>query len=160
MTHAFATPRSERFARRLFRPGLTVMRAARTIALTTLVIVAAAGVVIHWVEPETFPNVWLGLWWAVQTVTSVGYGDVVPHTVAGRLVAVVVMLNGIALLTVVIAAISASFVEGARRRAEGAANVNDPILAELRRINRRLDRLEPHTTVDERRDRWQSDPFS
>jgi voltage-gated potassium channel len=121
-----------------------------------------AGVLIRSTDSATFPSIWLGLWWAVQTVTSVGYGDVVPQTVAGRVIAVIVMLNGIALLTVVIAGISASFVEASRRRAEGQSHLDDPILAELRRINRRLDLLEPRrkSTPDERIDIWRSDPLN
>ena len=30
------------------------------------------------VDPHTFDNIWLGMWWAIQTVATVGYGDVVP----------------------------------------------------------------------------------
>ena len=61
-----------------------------------------------------------GLWWAVQTVTTVGYGDYVPRNVAGRLVATFVMLGGIGFLTVITAAITSSFVARSREeRLEG-----------------------------------------
>ena len=46
------------------------------------------------------------MWWAMQTVTTVGYGDVTPRHTSGRIVAVFVMLEGIAFLTIVIAAIT------------------------------------------------------
>ena len=64
-----------------------------------------------------------GLWWAVQTVTTVGYGDTVPQTLAGRALATLVMLTGIGFISVVTAAITAAFIESARRRldAEQAA---------------------------------------
>lgn len=116
---------------------LTALRAARLIASVTLALVVVSGVLMHWADRKTFPNVWLGLWWAVQTVTSVGYGDVVPQSLAGRLLALVVMLNGIALLTVVVATISSVFVEQARRRAAR----EDSVVVELRRLNARLDAL-------------------
>jgi voltage-gated potassium channel len=62
-----------------------------------------------------------GLWWALSTVTTVGYGDKVPVTAGGRAVAVVLMLGGIALLGVITAAIAATFVahsQGKRDEAE------------------------------------------
>jgi voltage-gated potassium channel len=126
----------------LFDEGMTARRAAQVIAAATAILVVAAGVVMHFVEPSMFPNIWIGMWWAVQTVTSVGYGDVVPSTVAGRLLALVVMINGIAFLTVVIATISAAFVESARRRQSEAHALDDPVLSELKRISARLERLE------------------
>lgn len=36
------------------------------------------GTLEHLVEPKTFPTVWLGMWWSLVTVTTVGYGDFVP----------------------------------------------------------------------------------
>jgi voltage-gated potassium channel len=134
--------RSERFVRKLLAPDLTFVGAARIIAAFTLAFVVAAGVLIRYLDHATYPNVWLGMWWSMQTITSVGYGDVVPHSVAGRLLAALLMINGIALLTVVIAATSAAFVEGARRRAERETLIHDPVLAELKRISARLDELE------------------
>lgn len=132
-----------RIRRRLLTGGpLTAQRAARVIALVTLLMVVACGALIRVVEPSTFPNVWLGMWWAVQTVTSVGYGDIVPTSVAGRILGVIVMINGIAFLTVVVATISAAFVETARRRAESRRLLDDPVAAELKRLRAQLDEIE------------------
>ena len=46
-------------------------------------------------DAREFPNIGDGLWWAVQTVTTVGYGDRVPTSPGGRLIAALVMLVGI-----------------------------------------------------------------
>jgi voltage-gated potassium channel len=62
-----------------------------------------------------------GLWWAIATVTTVGYGDKVPLTAGGRAVAVVLMLTGIALLGVITAALATYFVKQSRLRDEAAA---------------------------------------
>ena len=73
-------------------------------------------------DREGFPSIGSGLWWSIQTVTTVGYGDNVPETTAGRLVAALVMLLGIGFVTVITASITGSFVvaaesaEYARRR--------------------------------------------
>ncbi|HSP73528.1 MAG TPA: potassium channel family protein [Gaiellaceae bacterium] len=140
-----ATPHVPRFAgwlaHRVFDRPLTARHAAWVIAVATTVVAAAAGLLMRVVEPDTYPNVWLGLWWSAQTVTSVGYGDLVPHSVAGRLLAVLVMIAGIALITIVVAMVSAALVEAARRRAEGRL-IDDPVLDALRRVEGRLDAIE------------------
>lgn len=95
---------------------------------------------MRFLDPKDFDNVWIALWWAAQTVTTVGYGDVVPTNVAGRVVASVLMLMGIGFLTVVTASITAALIETARRR------VGDPqqarLEAKLDEISARLRQLE------------------
>ena len=87
------------------------------------------------------------MWWAIQTVTTVGYGDVTPRSVAGRLVAAIVMLEGIALVAIVTAAITSTFVARATSL-QGAASVEDEkredVLVQERfdDLSARLDRLE------------------
>ena len=78
------------------------------------------------------------MWWALQTVTTVGYGDVVPHDTVGRLIGAILMLNGIALLTVVTAGITAMLIEQSRRR---RSKSDDPVLARLERIESQLSEL-------------------
>jgi voltage-gated potassium channel len=82
------------------------------------------------------------LWWSVATITTVGYGDLYPTTVEGRMVAVGLMLAGVALVGVVTATVAAWFVERVRRAETAerrtAAELAD-ILAELQAIRRRLD---------------------
>ena len=77
-----------------------------------------AGVVIHFTDPKNFPDIGDGLWWSVQTVTTVGYGDLVPTSTTGRFVGAVVMVVGIGFLTVITASITSAFIEAARRRLE------------------------------------------
>jgi voltage-gated potassium channel len=79
----------------------------------------------------------------VQTVTTVGYGDVTPANPVGRIIAAVVMLTGIGFLTVVTAAITAVFVESARRRFRDETEQverdrHGEILERLERIEARL----------------------
>jgi voltage-gated potassium channel len=119
---------------------LTARRAARIIASFTLSATIIAGVLIHFTDEQNFPNIGDGLWWAVQTVTTVGYGDHVPTSTTGQLIAALVMIGGIGFLTVITAAITSTFIENARRRIEGTEN--EVLSAKLDRIGARLDEIE------------------
>jgi voltage-gated potassium channel len=84
-----------------------------------------------------------GLYWAMTTMTTVGYGDVVPHTSAGRVIAVVVMLVGIGFVAVLTGAIAQRFIAPAEEEAEQAEDALegrlDDLAGRLDRIERRLD---------------------
>ena len=80
--------------------------AAIVIASVTTSITVVAGLVMTVFDHDDFPSIGTGLWFAVQTVTTVGYGDYVPPTVAARLLATLVMLLGIGFLTVVTTSIT------------------------------------------------------
>ncbi len=105
-----------------------------------MAVTLGAGALMRVLDPNDFDNVWIGFWWAVQTVTTVGYGDIVPKTTSGRAVAAVVMLAGIGFLTVVTASVTAALVEGYRRRAPDPAI--EGIDARLDEVGRRLERIE------------------
>jgi voltage-gated potassium channel len=65
----------------------------------------------HEAQPHVFKNAFSGLWWAVETFTTVGYGDVFPITVAGKVMAAVIALLGIGFVAVPTGIISAGFIE-------------------------------------------------
>src|SRR5262245_2487278 len=99
----------------LSRKPLTASRAARIIAFSTVSATIVSVILIHFTFSKNFPDIEEGWWWAIQTVTTVGYGDVVPTSAAGRLVAALVMLFGIGFLTIITASITSTFIEQARR---------------------------------------------
>ena len=119
--------------------GLRPRFAAYLIAAVWVVAVVAFGVVEHLVDPETFPNVWLGMWWALQTVTTVGYGDVVPGQTDGKVIASFLILGGLSLLAVVTGVVTSAFVTQAQdqRRAAG----RDPLMQRLDEIARDVDSM-------------------
>ena len=133
-------PPHPRAANFLLRKPLTAPRAARIIASFTISATIIAGVLIHFTDEQNFPNIGDGLWWAVQTVTTVGYGDLVPTSTTGRLIAALVMIGGIGFLTVITAAITSTFIENTRRRIEGTES--DALSAKLDQICVRLDVIE------------------
>lgn len=132
-----------RAGRWLLDHPLTARRAGQAIAVATVVVTLLSGIAMWLVDREEFPSVWLGLWWAVQTVTTVGYGDITPTHPVGRLIAALVMVSGIGFLTVVTATITAVFVESARHRLRdrpgGIHERLDDIAGRLERIERALE---------------------
>jgi voltage-gated potassium channel len=101
--------------------------------------IVVLGVVEHWLDPETFNTVWLGMWWGVQTVTTVGYGDVVPQDTVGKAIAVLLMFLGLSLLAVVTGAISSVFVT--RAQADMREAGDDPIMQRLHDVSAQLEQI-------------------
>jgi voltage-gated potassium channel len=95
------------------------------LALTFVGLALIGGLLIKFVDHENFPSVGLGIWWALQTVTTVGYGDVVPTTLAGRVIGGVVMVTGIAFISFVTAGVTSTLVRraGDESRAADRAHV-------------------------------------
>ena len=80
------------------------------VALATLFIVVVAGSAQATFDAHDFHTVWDGVWWAVVTVRTVGYVDLYPNSIQGRLIGIVVMLLGIGFLSVLTATIASDFV--------------------------------------------------
>ena len=121
------------------RRGLRPRDAAYLIVAVWLVVVVIFGIVEHLLDDQTFPTVWLGMWWALQTVTTVGYGDVVPQDSVGRVIASFLLLGGLALLSVVTATITSGFVARAQREARSGTEAE--LLAAIRELRARVDEL-------------------
>ena len=136
--------RLERRLDRILARATTPRGAGVVIATVSTSITVAAGLLMTVVDRDNFPSLGTGLWWAVQTVTTVGYGDRVPTTVVGQLLAALVMLLGIGFLTVITAAITSTFVSRSHQEASVA---DTPTAEQLRQINERLERIEAALTL-------------
>ena len=125
---------------------------ARATALRTVIVVSgvSAGVVLLggsavWLLERNVPgHTWGswgdGLWWALTTITTTGYGDHVPVTLAGRLVGAVVMMAGVAVVGGVAAGVALVVVRAAAHAEEQAMVVEAESLEQ--RLESRLDGLE------------------
>jgi voltage-gated potassium channel len=137
----------ERRIARALRQPVSVRNAMGVLVVAMLVTVVAGGALIRLLDPKDFPDIGVGMWWALQTATTVGYGDVTPTNGVGRIVGAVVMLESIAFLSVITAAVTSSFVERSRQlhyaqeMAEDAAD-NEYFASRLTAITAQLDRIE------------------
>lgn len=77
---------------------LTLPWAVGTVVGVAFVLVMVAGGLARLIEPAVFTSLGVAYWWAVVTVTTVGYGDIVPESTGGRLVGTLLMLTGLGLI--------------------------------------------------------------
>ena len=126
--------------RLLLRESLSARRAAAIIAGFTFLITIAGGVLERVLDHREYHTIGRGLWFALQTVTTVGYGDVTPADTRGRIIAAVLMLTAIGFLAVITASATAALIEGSRRRF--AASSEAEIGRRLEEVSERLARIE------------------
>jgi voltage-gated potassium channel len=132
----------ERRMSKFMRSPPSVRLAASVIVTATALIVVAGGVLMRVFDHAEYGSIWVGMWWVLQTVTTVGYGDFTPNNTAGYLLTAFVMLEGIAFLTIITAAITSSFVARAQR--ERAAEAAAEVAAGGADVAARLDSLDSH----------------
>jgi voltage-gated potassium channel len=107
----------------------------------------AGAIMMRVADAHNFPSLGLAFWWALQTVTTVGYGDDVPTTTTGMFVAAIEMMIAIALITLLTAAVTSTVIQRGETasREEDHAHLEETaqtILAAIAQINDRLDKLE------------------
>ena len=131
------------------RSLLAALHAERRALFGCLVILAGAVLVFasllyaieHDVQPDKFGTIPQAMWWAIVTLGTVGYGDVVPVTPLGKLVSVFAIIGGLTMIALPVAIISTAFadeVTAARFRGDlGHAGAGAAVLAPFRHRNRR-----------------------
>jgi voltage-gated potassium channel len=129
---------------RLLRLGLLTRRLLSTEGVRDAAVLAAmtvlgGGAAYSAVEKAQHLSVWDGVWWAIVTVTTVGYGDTFPETDAGRIIAIAVMFVGIGFIAILTASAAERFLrqqQAERRELEGIERRLDEIVS-------RLDAMDP-----------------
>lgn len=91
----------------------------RFLFISSALLIVLSSVLIAVVEPETFSSVWDGFWWVMTTVTTVGYGDLSPVTMGGRIIAIFLYIIGIGLIGVVIGKVVEGLSIFRKKREEG-----------------------------------------
>ena len=125
----------------------SVRNATGVMIVITVAIVIVGGVIVWFFDRENYPDFGSALWYTLQTVTTVGYGDNVPTTEVGRLIGASVMIAGVALIAILTAAITSVFVEAARRRQSASREVQQRDSAES--LHQRMDEVLARLTAIE-----------
>lgn len=128
----------DRFQRRALR-AIANGHVFRYLAGATFVLSFGAGVLVWLIDRRDFHTLGDALWWALVTLATVGYGDIVPHTAWGRVVGAFVIVMGVTFLSVLTAIITSYFVSAAQEaravEAEGlrgeSAESRDAMLREI-----------------------------
>jgi voltage-gated potassium channel len=133
---------SVRLIRSVFRKG----NLRRFLVAATLLVLQGAFIVFLYERHAPHSNIHTAgdaVWWAVVTVTTVGYGDFYPVTPQGRLAACFIMGIGILILAVVTAQVASSFLSQGQRQTEDAP-IDETLVTELSlpELHRRLERIE------------------
>ena len=122
-------------------------RLGKTAAVAAAVTFTCALIVYNVESPaDGFKTLGDSLWWAIVTVTTVGYGDLVPQTTAGRITAAFLMLSGLAFLGALAGSLAAllGVSDETPVRAE-----NSEILAEIRSLRREVEALSKSASADD-----------
>jgi voltage-gated potassium channel len=138
--------------RKRFLANPTSLRWATSASVTvTAALVLVGAVLMRVFDSDEYPTFGEAVWFTLQTITTVGYGDSTPVSATGRFVAAIVMLVAIGLITVITAIITSTFIESARK--SRVQSEGDPTAASLARIEaalavtqERLDQIEKQST--------------
>ena len=129
----------------------SVRRAIAVIVTANLTVVIVGGLLLAFVDPVDYPDVWRAFWYVLQTITTVGYGDVTPVEPIGRIIGALIMVATIASLSILTAFITSVFVEArqaARRAGSEAAEKahRERVEDRLTELVERLERIEQQGT--------------
>lgn len=131
------------------------------IILTITTIICLFGIVIHIVEPQTFSTTFDGIWWALITTTTIGYGDLVPKTVVGKVVAIALISLGTAFVSAYFVTLSTKAISKENALSAGELPYTKGqhviLVGWNERIRQLLTLLPPHVpclVIDETLQRW------
>ena len=132
--------------------AVTSRRAFRWLALATLLLAVGVGFLVRLIDHADFHTVGDGIWWAIVTLGTVGYGDIVPHGVWGRVVGSAVIIIGVTFIAFLTATVTSMFVSNDQEEAalkverqrvldqEETRKSLDELLVRVRAIEEKVDR--------------------
>ena len=125
---------------KFLREPPSVRLAANVIVTATAIVVVLGGVMMRVLDHKEYHSIWLGMWWVLETITTVGYGDLTPESAIGKILTSILMLWGIAFLAIITAAITSVFV--ARAQQERTTAEEAAVAGARSTVDDRLDRID------------------
>lgn len=112
--------------------------------LAIALVVTSCGIYLceHRAQPDAFGSIPAAIWWAVATLTTVGYGDVTPITIGGKIFGACVMILGVGMVALPTAILASTFADEMRRRREAFASVAGNALDDGALTREELEELE------------------
>jgi voltage-gated potassium channel len=134
--------------KRGIKPILDVLakNSLQYVTLITILLIIFSGIAFCWLEHRviSIQGIIQGVWWAITTVTTVGYGDLYPESHAGRILAVAVMIIGIGFVAVLTANIASYFIEkdkNTENENQDKKDENQLILERLEELSKKIDEI-------------------
>jgi voltage-gated potassium channel Kch len=129
------------------RQAIANRRVFPYLALMTVVLGVGIGLLVHIIDRKDFHSYEDGVWWAIVTLGTVGYGDIVPTSSWGRLLGSIVIVVGVTFLSFLTATVTSLFVSTAQEEKEAVREARriadrDDVIAALRTIDDRLASIE------------------
>ena len=115
------------------------------LAATYVALALLGAVVMRFADPHNFPTFGLAVWWVLQTVTTVGYGDVVPTSDVGRVIGGIEMVIGVSFIAVLTASVTSAVIQ--RTHAAGVEEETAEAAQDLQSVVDALAQLK-HATLD------------
>ncbi len=116
-----------------------------TMFIITFVIIFIGAMTVLILETESgetqITNFSDAVWWSISTVTTVGYGDIVPQSIAGRVMGMILMVIGIGVMTLFISQVSATLVESRMKKRAEKEDLKSSIKAEIKSRIDNIDKL-------------------
>ena len=135
-----------RIQSRLRRRAMLAVENRRVFPYLVGVIAATSvvtGLIAHVIDRKDFPSFGIGVWWAVVTLGTVGYGDVVPHTAWGRVLGGVVIVCGVTFISFLVAIVTSLFSDASRETERAGHEARHAETMDfLRQLDARLEALE------------------
>ena len=136
--------------RRLYRIEGSFIQRSRLLYLLTLTVglVIISSVSVFILEKDMFGaqinNFSDALWWSISTVTTVGYGDIVPSSIMGRIIGMILMVIGIGIMAALISQISATLVQRRLEKKIAFDNLKDTMISEMKKSLDNIENLTDH----------------
>lgn len=141
--------REHSFLRERTQRAVANRRVFPYLAAATAVLAVAVGFVVTLVDKQDFPTFGDGVWWAIVTLGTVGYGDIVPHTAWGRVIGSLVIVVGVTFLAFLTATVTSLFVSAEQSRQQTQEREQRAETQELlRRVEQRLAAIEAKVAGD------------
>jgi voltage-gated potassium channel len=138
---------AESFVRERARRAVERRRIFPYLVGVTFLIAFGAGLLVTIVDSKDFPTLEDGIWWAIVTLGTVGYGDLVPTTTTGRIVGSIVIVFGVTFISLLTATVTSAFISAEQTEARAAEIEREEAAEEevrqlLHEISERLSALE------------------